>query len=237
MEKTALLEPKVYTARQLPKKSPPVSVNIAGQAADALPGMSVADRDDTDELPRADSAIRREARRRRRSVPVLQILIAIAGAAAGVYFAMSLPAGADYSGSLLCRSGDFAGLLIYRLIWGGAFLLAEYICGYFALGWLLVWAAPLVCGLGTGAALAGAFAAGTNAAPLIIPAAGAVIAVALGAGTSQMMSGQLLRLISAPRSTIISDAPAAGEYTLRFLIWFGILSGFAIVECALRAFL
>lgn len=237
MENTALLEPKVYTARQLPKKSPPVSVNIAGQAADALPGMSVAAHDDTDELPRADSAIRREARRRRRSVPVLQILIAIAGAAAGVYFAMSLPAGADYSGSLLCRSGDFAGLLIYRLIWGGAFLLAEYICGYFALGWLLVWAAPLVCGLGTGAALAGAFAAGTNAAPLIIPAVGAVIAVALGAGTSQMMSGQLLRLISAPRSTIISDAPAAGEYTLRFLIWFGILSGCAIVECALRAFL
>lgn len=236
MENTALLEPQVYTARQLPKRSPPVSVNSGGQAG-SLPGMSVASHDDTDELPRADSAIRREARRRRHSIPVLQILTAIAGAAAGVYFAMSLPAGADLSGSLLCRSGDFAGLLIYRLIWGGAFLMAEYICGYFALGWLFVWVAPLVCGLGTGAALAGAFAAGTNAALLIIPAAGAVIAVALGAGTSQMMSGQLLRLLSAPRSTIISDAPAAGEYTLRFLVWFGVLAGCALVECAIRVLL
>ena len=83
-------------------------------------------------------------------------LLTAAGLILGIYIAASAP-GADISGSLLCGSGDFLGLLLRRLFWGAAFLISEYVCGFFALGRLLVWAAPLICGLGTGAALAGAF--------------------------------------------------------------------------------
>lgn len=235
MDNTATLVPDKLTQFQpgtfpeFPHDSPP----DAGQAPVTIPGMSLSESrtDDTEELPRAGSALRREARRRR--FPLFQLLAAIAGGAAGAYFALTLPEGADLSESLLCRSGDFAALLLRRLAWGGAFLLAEYICGYFALGWLLVWAAPLICGLGTGAALAGAFTAGENAAFLVLPAVGTALTVALAANTSQHMSAQLLQLVSGSRG-VVSDSPAAGEYTLRFLVWCGILAAFALVECALR---
>lgn len=235
MDNTATLVPDKLTQFQpgtfpeFPHDSPP----DAGQAPVTIPGMSLSESrsDDTEELPRADSALRREARRRR--FPLFQLLAAIAGGAAGAYFALTLPEGADLSESLLCRSGDFAALLLRRLAWGGAFLLSEYICGYFALGWLLVWAAPLICGLGTGAALAGAFTAGENAAFLVLPAVGTALTVALAANTSQHMSAQLLQLVSGSRG-VVSDSPAAGEYTLWFLVWCGILAAFALVECALR---
>lgn len=238
MENTAIL-----TARQLkPPDRPPAPVSepaetrpSAGQAP-LLRDMPLTPEKvpATEEPPRAERAGRTYAHRRRSRIPALQLFAALIGAAAGVFFAMSAPEGADFSGSLLCASGDFAGLLVKRLLWGGAFLLAEYICGYFALGWLLVWAAPLICGLGTGAALAGAFTAGANAALLIIPAAGAVFAVVMGAGTSRLMSSQLLQLVSSERNSIVSASPAAGEYTLRFLLWFAVLAGCAIAETAIR---
>ena len=127
-------------------------------------------------------------------------------------------------------------MLLRRLAWGGAFLLAEYICGYFALGWLLVWLAPLVCGLGTGAALAAAFTAGTSAAPVVIPAAVSAFVVAFAAGTSRNMSAQIMQLVSSPCG-VVTDSPAAGEYTLRFLVWCGIFTACALLECALRCLL
>lgn len=98
----------------------------------------------------------RRMEKSRRRIPLFQLFATAAGGGAGVYFAHNAPEGADVSGSLFLLAGDFTGMLLHRLAWGGAFLLAEYICGYFALGWLLVWLAPLVCGLGTGAALAAA---------------------------------------------------------------------------------
>lgn len=177
---------------------------------------------------------RRASRQRTGRIPLLFLAFAVIGIAGGVFFALSAPAGTDFTGSLLCSSGDFAGLLIKRLLWSGAFLLAEYLCGYFALGWLFVWAAPLICGLGTGAALAGAFNAGANAVPLIFTAAGTVLAVVMGAGTSRLMSCQLLELVSSGKNSIVSASPAAGEYTLRFLIWFGVAAGCAIAEAAIR---
>ena len=167
---------------------------------------------ETAELPRAS----RSAYRRRSGIPMLYTFLTAAGLFLGIYIAASAP-GADISGSLLCGSGDFLGLLLRRLFWGAAFLIAEYVCGFFALGRLLVWAAPLVCGLGTGAARAGCAAA-----------------VIFAAGTSSGMSSQLLRLVSSDKNSIVSTSPAAGEYTLRFLVYLAILSACAIAEAALR---
>ena len=208
-----------------------------GQAI-PLPGMTLTGdppAEETEELPRAGSAVRRMEKSRRR-IPLFQLFAAAAGGAAGVYFALTLPEGADVSGSLFLLAGDFTGMLLHRLAWGGAFLLAEYICGYFALGWLLVWLAPLVCGLGTGAALAAAFTAGTSAAPVVIPAAVSAFVVAFAAGTSRNMSSQIMQLVSSPCG-VVTDSPAAGEYTLRFLVWCGIFTACALLECALRCLL
>lgn len=185
---------------------------------------------ETAELPRAA----RSAYRRRSGIPMLYTFLTAAGLILGIYVAASAP-GADISGSLLCGSGDFLGLLLRRLFWGAAFLIAEYVCGFFALGRLLVWAAPLVCGLGTGAALAGAFTIeGMNALRLAPGCAGCAAAVIFAAGTSSGMSSQLLRLVSSDKNSIVSTSPAAGEYTLRFLVYLAILSACAIAEAALR---
>lgn len=184
----------------------------------------------TAELPRAA----RSAYRRRSGIPMLYTFLTAAGLILGIYVAASAP-GADISGSLLCGSGDFLGLLLRRLFWGAAFLIAEYVCGFFALGRLLVWAAPLICGLGTGAALAGAFTIeGMNALRLAPGCAGCAAAVIFAAGTSSGMSSQLLRLVSSDKNSIVSTSPAAGEYTLRFLVYLAILSACAIAEAALR---
>ena len=185
---------------------------------------------ETAELPRAV----RSAYRRRSGIPMLYTFLTAAGLILGIYIAASAP-GADISGSLLCGSGDFLGLLLRRLFWGAAFLIAEYVCGFFALGRLLVWAAPLVCGLGTGAALAGAFTIeGMNALRLAPGCAGCAAAVIFAAGTSSGMSSQLLRLVCSDKNSIVSTSPAAGEYTLRFLVYLAILSACAIAEAALR---
>jgi len=48
------------------------------------------------------------------------------------------------------------------------------------------------------------------------------------------MSSQLLRLVSSDKNSIVSTSPAAGEYTLRFLVYLAILSACAIAEAALR---
>lgn len=185
---------------------------------------------ETAELPRAA----RSAYRRRSGIPMLYTFLTAAGLFLGIYIAASAP-GADISGSLLCGSGDFLGLLLRRLFWGAAFLIAEYVCGFFALGRLLVWAAPLICGLGTGAALAGAFTIeGMNALRLAPGCAGCAAAVIFAAGTSSGMSSQLLRLVSSDKNSIVSTSPAAGEYTLRFLVYLAILSACAIAEAALR---
>lgn len=185
---------------------------------------------ETAELPRAA----RSAYRRRSGIPMLYTFLTAAGLILGIYIAASAP-GADISGSLLCGSGDFLGLLLRRLFWGAAFLISEYVCGFFALGRLLVWAAPLICGLGTGAALAGAFTIeGMNALRLAPGCAGCAAAVIFAAGTSSGMSSQLLRLVSSDKNSIVSTSPAAGEYTLRFLVYLAILSACAIAEAALR---
>lgn len=179
-------------------------------------------------------AVHREYRRSCR-IPIGAAFSA-AGTAAGVYAAVSA-AGLEYSGSILCAAGGFWEILGMRLLWGAAFLLAEFILGFFALGDMLVWAAPLVCGLGTGAALAGAFSVKGISAVLLVPScAASVAAVVNGAGVSAAMSAQLLRLVSTSKSSIVAARPAAGEYALRFLVCLAILLGSFIVEAALRSF-
>lgn len=208
-------------------KAPPAAPQIPAEAPDNTSVPETAQ-----EPPRA---VHREYRRSCH-IPIGAAFSAAAGTAAGVYAAASA-AGLEYSGSILCAAGGFWEILGMRLLWGAAFLLAEFILGFFALGDMLVWAAPLVCGLGTGAALAGAFSVKGISAVLLVPScAASVAAVVNGAGVSAAMSAQLLRLVSTSKSSIVAARPAAGEYALRFLVCLAILLGSFIVEAALRSF-
>lgn len=192
--------------------------------------------DDFDEIPEPPRAVHRVYRRRCR-IPLLYSFAAAAGTAVGVFLAAYAPEGTDFGESLLCVSGDFLWVLIVRLLWCCAFLIAEYIIGYSALGGIVIWAIPLICGLGTGAALTGVFLlAGIDALKLIPTSVAIVIALIMGAKTSCEMSSQLLRLVSTSKNSIVATSPAAGEYTLRFLVYLAILSGSAIVEAVVRTF-
>ena len=223
MENSVLLNPQV----------PAPTVSVKSSYSEPEPPEVT---EDFDEIPEPPRAVRRVYRRRCR-IPLLYSFTAVAGTAAGVFLAAYAPAGTDFSDSLMCASGDFLWLLLVRLLWGCAFLLAEYIIGYFALGGLLIWAVPLIGGLGTGAALSGAFSlSGIDALKLIPTSAVIVIALIMGVKTSCEMSDQLLRLVSTNKNSIVATSPAAGEYTLRFLVYLAILSGSAIVEAAVRSF-
>lgn len=239
MENTVLLSRPASVPATPPESAPPDI--LRGMTGRSKPRESTPEENrdipDPTDPPRA---ARRTYPRRRFGVPVLHTLTAAAGTAAGVFLAVNAPAGTDFSESLLCCSGDFLRLMMARLLWGLAFLLAEYIIGYFALGRALVWAAPLACGLATGAALTGAFSlSGANAIKLIPTCITSAAAVVLGARTSGDMSSQLLRLVSSGRNSVVavvSETPAAGEYTLRFLIYFAVVCGSAIAEAAVRSF-
>lgn len=214
---------------------------------DIVPGMTgrtkPREHDPLPDIPQTTSdpprAARRTYQRRRFGVPVGHSLLTAAGTAAGVFFATAAPAGTDFSDSLLCCSGDFLRLMTARMLWGLSFLAAEYILGYFALGRALVWIFPLVCGLGTGAALTAAFTVSGAEAVKLVPTCVAVAAAAIaGARTSGDMSAQLLRLVSTGRNgmaAVVSDTPAAGEYTLRFLIYSAVMTAAAVAEAAVRA--
>lgn len=216
----------------------------AAPSADVLRGMTgrTVPRPEASESPAADPprAARRAYPRRRFGVPVLYALDAAAGTAMGVFLAAYAPAGTDFTGSLLCCPGEFLWLTIMRLLWGLAFLAGEYILGYFALGKALVWLVPLACGLGTGAALTAAFSVyGAGAVKLIPTCAVIAAAVVYGARVSGDMSSQLLRLVSSGRNSVVavvSESPAAGEYTLRFLVCLAAVAGSAIAEAAVRSF-
>lgn len=177
-------------------------------------------------------AKKRREKIRRAKLPAAELTVSVLGIVAGIVILL-YSKNADFSGSLLCFEGNFPELLIKRLLWGLCFLLAEYVCGYFALGWLIVWAAPLVAGLGTGCALAAAFKSGGNAVPLIFTSLGTIFAIAKGAAASKAMSLRLLDLMSNGKC-VVSSSAAAGAYTLDFLVWFGVMSFFSLAESAVR---
>ena len=234
MENTVLLSPPPLSG------TPQESGSIYPDVLPGMTGRTVRRETDTSDTPEPPRTKRRSYPRRRFGVPVAYSLVAAAGAAAGVFFAASAPEGTDFSESLLCCSGDFFQLMMTRLLWGLSFLALEYISGYFALGKLLVWLLPLACGLGTGAALTGAFAVQGAAALRLIPTCIMICAAVIGgARISGDMSSQLLRLVSSGRNSVVavvSDSPAAGEYTLRFIICFAVTAGCAVSEAAVRAF-
>ena len=167
---------------------------------------------------------------------IAMLLTGLAGGAAGAFLAQTCTAEQLSSALLTDMSGSFLDMFLRRLLWGAAFLFAEYICGYFAFGGWLVWIAPAMCGLGCGLSAAALLSTESAAASvlLMLSAVASMVIVALGSEYSGKLSLDLLQLISGKRSSIIMSTPMAGAYTLRFGVLFAALCMCALYEATVK---
>lgn len=159
----------------------------------------------------------------------------IIGVALGAVVALTAPiSAAELSQSaVMSEKGGFAGMLLRRAGQCGAFLIAEYIIGYFAWGGILVWLAPLAYGLGAGLSAAAAFTLGAELLPVLFCAAYAII-LSCAANTSGGFSALLLSLVSGRNGSVITDGAAAYHYTLRFILYAALIFALAIAEAWIR---
>lgn len=180
---------------------------------------------------RAQSPEKRRAAHRVRTgrgTLLVMALAAVLGAAGGAVAANRL---GGCAGVLLTTEGSFLTLFLIRAVYGGAFLLAEYILGFFALGGALVWAVPLLCGMGTGLSL---MAAGAHRAALLPGAVMTLAAAVFGAQLSDSLSGQLLRVLTGSRTGLVITNGTAGDYTLRFLGLLGVNIAAGLIEAGIK---
>lgn len=164
------------------------------------------------------------------------VAAAILGIVIGVVVALFFPlAGADPSLSVAAEAeGGFMGALLRRLSQVGVFLLAEYICGYFAAGSMIVWLSPFVFGLGAGLSSAGICAAGGSA-WVILPNLIYTAALTVGANASAEFSRLLLRLVEGKSSSVVVRGNTAGDYNLRFGVILAFVLAVALIEAAFKA--
>ena len=172
----------------------------------------------------------------RHSRLIFCILSAVVGMAAGAVTAWSVPLSeSGFSQSLVVlQDGGFLGVLIRRMLQCAAFLLAEYILGYFAAGGALVWVMPFVYALGTGLSAAGAVLFGTGGISAVFCIAYTAVLVC-GAAASGDFSALLLSLVSGREGSVVSDGAAAYHFTMRFVLYFAVLLLLAIIESWIRA--
>lgn len=183
------------------------------------------------DIPPDGNILRRHVRVpfiKRRSGLIFMLLTAAAGAAAGALISPE--------GVLLPENESFLIMFLRRLVPCAAILLAEYVCGYFALGAAVVWLLPFVGGLGAGLLLSELCRLGMWESFLaLLPSLFACCAaLAFGADAARDFSGLLLRLVTGSKNSIVMTSPAAGNYTLRFGACLAILLLSALYEAAIR---
>ena len=197
--------PRIYTGRQRAEdKSAPISEQVQESAHSA---------------PRVE---------RRTSVALW--LAAICGVAGGI-----IAAGAGGSTeTLLCSGGgSFLALFLDRLLYCGAFLLAEYLLGFFALGEWVAWLVPLLCGLGAGYSAVGLLGI-KGGGLLLVPAALSLVCVVFGAAKAERFSAQLLRVVSGSRTGIVLTNGSLREYTAGYFGCAVLAVISALVEAAIK---
>ncbi len=87
----------------------------------------------------------RYPRVRRSSALIVMGLSALCGAVGGFVVSRSVDLSTELAQSL---AKPFGTIFLERTLLGAAFLAAEFVLGFFALGDLLVWSVPLIAGLG-----------------------------------------------------------------------------------------
>ncbi len=208
------IEPPADETKDTPQEQPEIDIN------------------QDEQTPPAARHVRAPSVRRRSSVLVLGFC-AVCGALGGAlaYYAAGCP---EICGTVLSfMDGSFLELFLRRLLYGGAFLLAEYVLGYFAAGEWLVWALPLLSGMGAGFSLSAAYGGAELFA--MVPSAGIVVALCVfGANTSGELSALLLRLAGGNGGGVIMTGSAAKDYSIKFLGYLGWLIAAALYEAAVK---
>ncbi len=159
---------------------------------------------------------------------IMMMLFAVIGTVLGALL---------YRGAVYRADSSFLEMFLGGALPGIALLLAEYICGYFALGGLILWVIPLMGGLSAGINLSIALQyvkVSTDflfALPIVL---GTVTAVTFGADEARNFSKQILRIISGRKNSIVMTDYAAGNYTLRFGVFLTILLVGAIADAVIR---
>lgn len=97
------------------------------------------------ELPQEEYVHVRHPRARRSSALIVMSLSAVCGVIGGIVISRKANLSAELAGSL---AKPFGAIFLERTLLGAAFLGAEFLLGFFALGDLLVWSVPLAAGLG-----------------------------------------------------------------------------------------
>lgn len=164
------------------------------------------------------------------------IAAGIAGMALGALVAVLFPDGnADLSGSLTVSSeGGFLMILFRRIIQCGAFLLAEFVIGYFAAGGWIVWLAPLIYGLGAGLSAAAVFIVG-QAQWMCVFCVLYTAVICFAAKGSWEFSALLMRLISGRGEMYASGGSSSAQYTLRFGGYLILLLALALAEAGIKS--
>ncbi len=163
----------------------------------------------------------------------VQLILCAVGIAAGAVVALAFPLeGADIS-VLTADDGGFLALVLHRMAQCGAFLLIEYVLGYFAAGGWLVWLVPLIYGLGAGLSCAG-IAAGGQQLWLILPPLAFCGVICCGAAASGSFSALLMRLVSGRGEMYAAGGSSSYHYTLRFGGYLLTLLAAALIEAGMK---
>ncbi len=163
------------------------------------------------------------------------LLAAAAGVLGGVVIALFFPiSGGDFlSGVAASAEGGFAAALFRRLGQVGAFLLVEFLLGYFAAGGAVAWIVPLVCGLSSGLTSAGVIAAGGSA-WVILPELLYTVIITAAANTSAELSALLLRLVSGESSSVVTRGRVSRGYDLQYAVYLLLILAVAVIEAAVK---
>lgn len=178
------------------------------------------------EYPRAYSHVRSPELKRGEYV-ILMSTTALCGSIGGVILALSGQADPSAVARITedLHSG-FGSIFFQRLLIGAAFLLAEYLLGFFALGDLFVWAAPLWYAMGLSLRIA------VTQSWILLPSAiVTAIACITGAATSSGFSRALMRL--ARGGTVHLEGSMRQKYTISFLGYLAAMLAGAIYEGAI----
>ncbi len=172
------------------------------------------------ELPQEEYTHVRYPRVRRSSALIVMALSAVCGVIGGIV----IPRTADLSAQLAqSLTKPFGAIFLERALLGAAFLGAEFVLGFFALGDLLVWLVPLAAGLGLSLRVAATRAwilLPSSILLLFITAFGAAVSAGLSETLMTIARGGTVHLGSSPRKL----------FTLNFLGYLAVAVACALYE-------
>lgn len=162
----------------------------------------------------------------RHAAKVVMTIAALLGVAAGLRLTLGEANAATRQLLAEASAGTFGAVFLRQIAASAAFLVAEFVLGFFAFGDLLVWSAPFLYTAGAVARLAATT-------PKQIP--GTIIAIAaviLGAAFSSELSSLLLRLTSG--GTVHTGESPRREIAIKFAGCLAAVILAAILNAAIR---